>query len=308
LTSRLSLVKGVSILGFGLMGAQIAQVFAQNGYSVKAFDVSDAQLSTGLELIRKGKYGFDNSVLKGRITQAEASAATSRITTVSTLEEACKGSEFVLEAAFENLDAKKEIFRKASAVASEDAILASNTSTLSISKISESFSPETRARMIGMHFFNPPQVMRLVEIVRIKETRDDVISKVQTISSSLGKTAVLVFDIPGFIANRIGISVFAEASSLLEKGIASVRDIDLAMRLGYGYPMGPFELGDLVGLDSRLRNMKSMYLETNDERFKPPKILEKLVKEGYIGDPKTKKGSKGGYYEYYGVKRPSEDA
>ena len=298
----------MSILGFGLMGAQIAQVFAQAGYSVTAYDVSDGQLESGLELIRKGKYGLENSVLKGRITQAEANAATSRITTVTSLEEACKGSELVLEAAFEKLDAKKEIFRLASAVANEDAILASNTSTLSISKISEPFSPKTRARIIGMHFFNPPQVMKLVEIVRIKETRDDVISKVQTISSSLGKTAVLVFDTPGFVANRIGISVFAEASSLLEKGIASVRDIDLAMRLGYGYPMGPFELGDLVGLDSRLRNMESMYLETNDAHFKPPKILEKLVKEGYIGDPKTKKGSKGGYYEYYRLKRPNEDA
>jgi 3-hydroxybutyryl-CoA dehydrogenase len=297
----------VSIIGFGLMGAQIAQVFAQSGYSVRAFDVSDSQLRSGLELIRKGKYGLDNSVLKGRISQAEADRIASNITATSSLEEACKDSEFVLEAAFESLDAKREIFRRAHLVVKKDAVIASNTSTLSIAKISEPFSQEIRARIVGMHFFNPPQVMKLVEIVRTRETLSEIISKVQKVASSLGKTAILVFDTPGFVANRIGISVFAEASSLLENGISTVRDIDLAMRLGYGYPMGPFELGDLVGLDSRLRNMEALYSETKDLRFKPPKLLEKLVSEGYLGDPRTKKGSKGGYYEYFGFERPEKD-
>ncbi len=128
------------------------------------------------------------------------------------------------------------------------------------------------------------------------------------ISKTLGKSPVVVYDIPGFIANRIGISVFSEASNLLERRVASVRDIDLAMRLGYGYPMGPFELGDLVGLDSRLRNMEALYGETHDERFKPPSILKKLVADGYLGDPKVKKGSKGGYYEFFGLSRPTEEA
>jgi 3-hydroxybutyryl-CoA dehydrogenase len=296
------------MIGFGLMGAQIGQIFAQSGYQVKAYDVNKAQLRSGLDLIRKGKYGLENSVLKGRITQEEADATNSRIVPISTsVEDACIGSEFVLEAAFEDLNAKRDIFRKAAEVSSKDAVLASNTSTLSISRISEPFSPEIRTRILGMHFFNPPQVMKLVEIVRTKETRQDIISRVQSLASSLRKTGILVFDTPGFVANRIGISVFAEASSLLEKEVASVRDIDLAMRVGYGYPLGPFELGDLVGLDSRLRNMESMYTETKDPRFKPPRILETLVKEGYLGDPKTKKGSKGGYYEYFGLKRPSED-
>jgi 3-hydroxyacyl-CoA dehydrogenase len=149
--------------------------------------------------------------------------------------------------------------------------------------------------------------MKLIEIVRTKETNYDVISQLQMLSQSLHKTSILVYDTPGFVANRIGISVFAEASSLLEKGIASVRDIDLAMRLGYGYPMGPFELGDLVGLDSRLRNMQALYAATQDERFKPPKLLELLVKDGYLGDPEIKKGSRGGYYEYYNLKRPNRD-
>jgi 3-hydroxybutyryl-CoA dehydrogenase len=307
LTAPNAVAGQISIVGFGLMGAQIAQVFAKAGYSVKAYDVSEKQLHSGMELIRSGKYGLENFVAKGKITHAHAEAVAARISTVSSLEEACQDSEFVLEAAYESLEAKREIFSKANAVASNDSVLASNTSTLSIAKISEPFLPEVRARSIGMHFFNPPQVMKLVEIVRTKDTQSDIISKVQAIASSLRKTGIVVFDTPGFVANRIGISVFAEASSLLENGVASIRDIDLAMRLGYGYPVGPFELGDLVGLDSRLRNMEAMYSETKDTRFKPPKILEKLVSEGYLGDPKTKKGSKGGYYEYFGLNRPSDD-
>ena len=122
----------------------------------------------------------------------------------------------------------------------------------------------------------------------------------------LGKIPIIVLDYPGFVANRIGISVFSEASALLEKGIANVRDIDLSMRLGYGYPFGPFELGDLVGLDARLQNMIALYRETGDEKFRPPKILRRLVAEGYLGDPKLKPESRGGYYEYFGLKRPSE--
>ncbi len=124
---------------------------------------------------------------------------------------------------------------------------------------------------------------------------------------ALGKTPVIVQDYPGFVTSRIGLSVFAEASDLLARGIANIRDIDLSMRLGYGYPMGPFELGDLVGLDARLRNMKTLYAQTKDKRFRPPKILRRLVSEGYLGDPKTKPGSRGGYYEYFGLKRPSEE-
>lgn len=289
------------------MGAQIAQLLAQSGFSVSAYDVSEAQLHSGLDLVRKGKYGLENSVAKRRMTEEEADNALSRITLLNSLEDTCKGSDFVLEAVVEDLDTKREIFSKVAVYANQDAILASNTSTLTISRISESFSPKVRARIAGMHFFNPPQVMKLVEVVRTRETNREVVSKIEALCTSLHKTPVEVLDSPGFVANRIGISVFAEASSLLEKGIASVRDIDLAMRLGYGYPMGPFELGDLVGLDSRLRNMEAMYSDTQDERFRPPKILEKLVSEGYLGDPKTKRGSKGGYYEYFGLKRPGED-
>ncbi len=289
------------------MGAQIAQVFSQAGYQVKGYDVSDTQLRSGMELIRKGKYGLENSVAKGRMSKEEADSVLSRISVESSLEHACQGSGLILEAAFEELKTKQEIFRKVIQISSDDAILGSNTSTLSISKISEPFSTEIRSRFVGLHFFNPPQIMKLVEIVRTQDTDKWTVLKLKEVCLSIKKTAIVVSDTPGFVANRIGISVFAEASSLLEKGVANVRDIDLAMRLGYGYPMGPFELGDLVGLDSRLLNMQALYAETNDERFKPPAVLEKLVQEGYLGDPKLKKASKGGYYEYYGLKRPSEE-
>jgi 3-hydroxybutyryl-CoA dehydrogenase len=150
-----------------------------------------------------------------------------------------------------------------------------------------------------MHFFNPPQVMKLVEVVRTTETHPGVLDRVESLAKNLGKVPVSVLDYPGFIANRIGISVFAEASALLSRGIANVRDIDISMRLGYGYPMGPFELGDLVGLDSRLRNMEALFSETKDERFKPPELLRNLVAKGYLGDPKVRPGSLGGYYEYF---------
>ena len=288
------------------MGAQIGQVFAESGYVVKAYDIDREQINRGVELIRSGRYGVESSVSRGRMTQNQAKEILSRITTSQSVEDAARGSDLLIEAAIEDLKIKREIMRSAARVS--DSILATNTSTLSISKIAQEFSSDIRGRIVGMHFFNPPQIMKLVEIIRTKETLDSVVKQAEEIAKSLGKTTVLVSDIPGFVANSIGISVFAEASSLLERGIATVRDIDIAMRLGYGYPMGPFELGDLVGLDTRLRNLEALYNETNEEKFKPPEILRKLVQEGYLGDPKVKKGSKGGYYEYFGLERPSEEA
>ncbi len=299
----------MAIIGFGLMGAQISQVFVQSGrFSVLAYDVSEEQLKTGIELIRKGKYGLETAVSKGRISSEEAEMALSRVETTTSIERALTGADLVLEAVIEDLKTKQAVMRLASTLAKSNAILASNTSTLSIAKIGSVLQSEARKRIVGMHFFNPPQIMKLVEIVRTTETSDVTTEAVVGISKTLGKSPVVVYDIPGFIANRIGISVFSEASNLLERRVASVRDIDLAMRLGYGYPMGPFELGDLVGLDSRLRNMEALYGETHDERFKPPSILKKLVADGYLGDPKVKKGSKGGYYEFFGLSRPTEEA
>ncbi len=296
----------ISVIGFGLMGAQISQVLSFSGFKVTAYDVSENLLSKGIDLIKGGRYGLEVSASKSRISPEEAVSVLSRISTTTSMENALDHAQFVLEAAVEDLKVKQKIFREASVRANPDAVLATNTSTLSISRIGEGLKPKVRPRLAGMHFFNPPQVMKLVEIVKTKKTSNETVSRIRAVASELGKTSVLVLDYPGFVANRIGISVFAEASDLLERGIANIRDIDLGMRLGYGYPLGPFELGDLVGLDARLRNMKALYAQTKEERFRPPKILRRLVSQGYLGDPKTKPGSKGGYYDYFGLKRPSE--
>lgn len=289
------------------MGAQITQILSLAGFEVLAFDVNESQLAKGLDLIRSGKYGLEASVSKSKISVEDARRALSTISTTESLEKALDHAQFVLEVAVENLRIKRKIFKMAASTANDDAILASNTSTLSISQLSTGLKLRDRARIAGMHFFNPPQIMKLVEVVRARSTSDETVSTILEIATKLGKTPVLANDYPGFVANRIGIAVFAEASQLLERKIANVRDIDICMRLGYGYPMGPFELGDLVGLDARLRNMKALFVQTKDPRFRPPKILRQLVSEGYLGDPKIKHGSKGGYYEYFALKRPSEE-
>src|SRR5579875_1717701 len=288
------------------MGSQISQVFSQQGYEVLAYDVNKERLENGLSIVRAGRYGLENAIAKGRLDSPKAREILNRIETTTSLDYALAGAEFVVEAAVEDLSTKQGLFSRACALAAKDAVLASNTSTLSIAKISDSLPLEGKRRVVGMHFFNPPQVMKLVEVVRSSESAPEAVERVRSVSKRLGKVPIVVNDQPGFVANRIGLSVFAEASDLLQKGVASIRDIDIAMRLGHGYPLGPFELGDLVGLDSRLLNMEAMYRETGDERFKPPEILRKIVSEGYLGDQKIRKGSKGGYYEYFGLKRPSD--
>jgi 3-hydroxybutyryl-CoA dehydrogenase len=299
--------KQIAVIGFGLMGSQIAQVFAQSNFPVRAFDISDDQLRSGYEIIQNGKYGLNSLVSKGRLSRSDAETTLSKIALAKSLEDALIGSDLILEAAIEDLDLKQQIFRQIALTAGKDTVFATNTSTLSISSIAKPFSLDIRKRLLGIHFFNPPQIMKLVEIVKTNDTHESVILKVRELADSIHKTPILVQDIPGFVANRIGLSIFAEASFLLENGTSTVRDIDLAMRLGYGYPMGPFELADLVGLDSRLRNMQALYDSTKDERFRPPETLKRLVREGYLGDPVSKKGSKGGYYEYFSQERPARD-
>jgi 3-hydroxybutyryl-CoA dehydrogenase len=300
--------RAVSILGFGLMGARIAQLFAQRDYEVVAFDLDPERLRAGLELIREGPFGLESARRKGLITPEKEKQILTGIKLTSSLEETLERANFVVETAIEELETKQQLARKSFELSSPESLVVTNTSTLSIEKIGSGLSQDQAARFAGMHFFNPPQAMKLVEIVRGARTSEDAVSKITEIAEALGKTPVLVRDYPGFVANRIGISVFAEASELLERNIASIRDIDLAMRLGYGYPMGPFELGDLVGLDSRLRNMNALYRETGEEKFRPPEMLKKLVAEGFLGNPKSKPGSKGGYYEYFHLERPSDEA
>ena len=290
----------VAIIGFGMMGRQIAQVFAQHGHEVEAADEDQRALKTGIDEIANGPYGIHASVSKGRLTLEQASGSLARIKTSLKLDEACKNSDLVIEAAFEDLQLKQNLFQRIESAAPPDAIIASNTSTLSLDKISQKISKRDRA--LGMHFFNPAQVTRLVEIIRGPVTSSETVEKGSQIVRDIGKIPILAQDEPGFIANRLGLTLYMEASKLLEDGIASLQDIDTCMKLGYNHPMGPFELADFVGLDTRLRNIESLQRATNDNKWIAPKLLREMVQQGYLGDPARKKASKGGYYEYLQIK------
>ena len=283
------------------MGRQIAQLFAQHGHEVTVTDEDQQALKTGIDEIANGPYGVHASVSKGKLTHEQADRTLANIKTSPKLDEACRNVDLVIEAAFEDLQLKQNLFEKIESAAPPTAILASNTSTLSLDRISQKISRKDRA--LGMHFFNPAQLTKLVEIVRAKATSQETVEKGSRIIRDLGKTPVLAQDEPGFIANRLGLTLYMEASKLLEDGIANLQDIDTCMKLGYNHPMGPFELADFVGLDTRLRNLESLYKTTNDSKWMPPKLLREMVQQGYFGDPGRKKTSKGGYYEYLQIKR-----
>ncbi len=291
----------VAIVGFGMMGRQIAQVFAQHGHEVEATDEDQQALKTGMDEIANGPYGIHASASKGKLTLDQASASLARIKTSPRLDDACKNSDLVIEAAFEDLHLKQNLFQRIESASPPTALIASNTSTLSLDKISQKLSRRDRA--LGMHFFNPAQLTKLVEIIRGPATSHETFEKGSQIVRELGKTPILAQDEPGFIANRLGLTLYMEASKLLEDGIASLQDIDTCMKLGYNHPMGPFELADFVGLDTRLRNIESLQRATNDNKWIAPKLLREMVQQGYLGNPARKKASKGGYYEYLQIKR-----
>jgi len=284
-----------------MMGRQIAQVFAQHGHEVEATDEDQQALKIGLDEIANGPYGVNASVSKGKLTQQQASRTLASIKTNPKLDDACRNSSLVIEAAFEDLHLKQTLFQRIEDASLPSAIIASNTSTLSLDKISQKLSK--RDRTLGMHFFNPAQLTKLVEIIRGAATSPETVERGSQIVRELGKTPIIARDEPGFIANRLGLTLYMEASKLLEDGIASLQDIDTCMKLGYNHPMGPFELADFVGLDTRLRNIESLQRATNDNKWIAPKLLREMVQQGYLGDPSRKKSSKGGYYEYLENKR-----
>jgi len=284
-----------------MMGRQIAQVFAQHGHEVEATDEDQQALKRGIDEIANGPYGIRSAVSKGKLTPDQANTALASIKTSPNLDDACKNSNLVIEAAFEDLRLKQNLFQKIESAAPGTAIIASNTSTLSLDKISQKISK--RDRTVGMHFFNPAQLTKLVEIIRGTGTSPETLKRASQITREIGKTPIVTQDEPGFIANRLGLTLYMEASKLLEDGVANLQDIDTCMRLGYNHPMGPFELADFVGLDTRLRNIESLHRSTGDSKWIPPKLLREMVQQGYFGDPDRKKSSKGGYYEYLQIKR-----
>jgi len=284
-------VSRVVVIGFGVMGTGIAQVFAQSGFEVTAVDLSEDILRRGMDIIVSGPFGLKKLLERGKITESQMQEILSRIKTSTNIVEAVRSADFVIEAVFEDLEIKRKVFKDLDAHAPRHAVLASNTSTLSITALAAVTSRPDK--VVGMHFFNPPQVMKLVEIVRGFQTSDETVELVKKLAEKLGKVPVFCKDVPGFIANRIGIIAILEAIRLYEQGVASARDIDTAMKLGYNWPMGPLELADFIGLDVLLNIAEILYKETGNLAYHPPIILRRLVAAGCLGR-KTSKG----FYTY----------
>lgn len=290
---KLENIKVISVLGAGTMGSGIAQIAAQQGYPVFLRDISQQQVDTGLERMRNS---LQKAVQKGLMAESDAKLAMSLVTGTADLKKAVQSADFIIEAIPEKLVLKRELFRELDGLCKQEAILATNTSTISITELAS--LTQKPQRFIGMHFMNPVSQMKLVEIVTGLLTSDETIEVTRQLALKLGKEPIIISDSPGFATSRLGIALFIEASRMLEEGIASVADIDKAMRLGYGHRMGPFETCDLVGLDARLNNINALYESTYDLMWRPPRLLKKLVMAGYWG---KKPGSKGGYYTYFGL-------
>ena len=271
-------IKHVGVVGAGTMGHGIAQVAAMAGYSVKMYDVDPAFLDRAVERIRAN---LEKGVELGKVSPSTRDNATAAISTTIDLGEVADGADLIIEAAPEDPDLKREIFAELDAAAPPHAILASNTSSLSITRIAE--STERPGQVLGMHFFNPVHIMKLLEIVRTEVTEDRAVAAMRAVGEAMGKTPIVVKDSPGFATSRLGLILGLEATRMLDEGVATPEDIDTAMELGYGHPMGPFKLADLVGLDVRLAISEYMYRETGSERFKPSETLKRLVAEGKLG-------------------------
>ncbi|CAM2077144.1 3-hydroxybutyryl-CoA dehydrogenase [Paraclostridium bifermentans] len=277
----------IFVLGAGTMGAGIVQAFAQKGYEVIVRDIKDEFVERGLAGINKN---LSKLVSKGKITEEVKEDILSRIsgTTDMNLAADC---DLVVEAAIENMKIKKEIFAELDKICKPETILASNTSSLSITEVASATSrPE---KVIGMHFFNPAPVMKLVEIIRGMATAQETFDAVKELSLAIGKEPVEVAEAPGFVVNRILIPMINEASFILQEGIASVEDIDTAMKFGANHPMGPLALGDLIGLDVCLAIMDVLYNETGDTKYRASSTLRKYVRAGWLGR-KTGRG----FYNY----------
>ena len=275
---QLEQVSKIAVIGAGSMGAGIAQVCSQAGFQVSMRDVEHRFVETGFRRIRDP---LSKRVEKGKMTQSEVDAIIGRIHGTVELKEAVRGAQVVIEAIFEKMEVKKELFAELDAVAPPEVVFASNTSSLSITEIA---SATKRAdRVIGMHFFNPAPVMKLIEVIRGSETSDATTAFAKAFAVRLGKEAVEVKESPGFVVNRLLVPMMNEAFNLLMEGVATAGDIDKAMKLGTNMPMGPFELADYTGLDIGLDVMEVLHRETGDPKFRPSPLLRKYVRAGRLG-------------------------
>ncbi|MDM1073471.1 3-hydroxybutyryl-CoA dehydrogenase [Empedobacter brevis] len=286
-------MKNITVIGAGTMGNGIAHVFAQSGFAVNLVDVSQESLERGLKTIAGN---LDRMIAKEKISEADKAATLNNITTFTDTAEAVKNADLVVEAATENLDLKLKIFKQIDEAAPAKAILASNTSSISITKIASVTSRPKQ--VIGMHFMNPVPMMKLVEIIRGYDTTDEVTKAIMEMSEKLGKIPVEVNDYPGFIANRILMPMINEAIYSLYEGVAGVKEIDEVMKLGMAHPMGPLQLADFIGLDVCLSILEVLYEGFKNPKYAPCPLLVNMVTAGKKG---VKSGE--GFYDYSASKK-----
>ena len=281
-------IRTVAVIGAGTMGAGIAQVCAQAGWKTRLFDAFPDGLEAGMNRIDAF---WDKGISRGKTTAEQKETWSQHLAPFSELADAVNGVDLVIEAVPEILELKRRIFADLDRLAPKDAILGTNTSGLKISDIASATSrPE---KVIGMHFFNPVPIMKLLELVRHQNVADSTVEVAREVGQAMGKTCILVNDVPGFATSRLGVVLGNEAIRMLADGVASAADIDTAMRLGYKHPMGPLELTDLVGLDVRRDILNNLAEAFNDESYRPHPLLNKLVEAGDLGK-KTGKG----FYEW----------
>ncbi len=283
-------IERVAVLGAGTMGHGIAQVSAAAGYAVALFDRDEAQLSQAIARVGEN---LEKGIQRGKVTVEARDRTLANLRAAGELEAAVSNADLVIEAVPERMEIKREIFGQLDRRAPPGAILASNTSSLSVSEIAA--ATERPEAVLGLHFFNPVHLMRLLEVVRGDRTSDTTLDAALEYSRRIGKEPIVVTDTPGFASSRLGVVLGLEAMRMVEQGVASPQDIDRAMELGYNHPMGPLKLTDLVGLDVRLGIAEYLHRTLGGEQYRPPELLRSMVAEGKLG-----KKSGLGFYDWRG--------
>ncbi|WP_058046305.1 3-hydroxyacyl-CoA dehydrogenase family protein [Streptomyces roseifaciens] len=282
------MAKKLAVIGAGLMGSGIAQVSAQAGWDVVLRDVTDAALQRGTDGI---KASYDKFVSKGKLEASAAEEALARITTTTDLD-AAADADIVVEAVFEDIDTKRDIFRTLDGLVKDETVLASNTSAIPITKIAA--ATQRPERVVGAHFFSPVPMMQLCELVRGYKTSDETLAKAREFAEGVGKTCIVVNrDVAGFVTTRLISALVVEAAKLYESGVATAEDIDIACKLGFGHAMGPLATADLTGIDILMHATGNIYTECQDEKFAPPEIMRRMVDAGDLG---RKSGQ--GFYQH----------